>query len=197
MTAAWSRCSVTGATLRGVEALPVAVEVAVSGGIPGMAVVGMPDAAVQEARERVRAAIRASGFAMPNEKIVVNLAPGDLRKTGTGFDLPIAVGVLAATGQLAPASLEGRLFVGELSLEGSVRPAAGALAFGICARNQGLVLVGSADAARLPLGGGAARHRAPLRSEAGRPGAASPGRRPALRGPLGRRCAGLQRRGGP
>lgn len=152
MTAACSRCSVTGATLRGVEALPVAVEVAVSGGIPGMAVVGMPDAAVQEARERVRAAIRASGFAMPNEKVVVNLAPGDLRKTGTGFDLPIAVGVLAATGQLDPAALRGRLFVGELSLEGSVRPAAGALAFGICARNRGLVLVGSADAARLPLG---------------------------------------------
>ena len=118
MTAACSRCSVTGATLRGVEALPVAVEVAVSGGIPGMAVVGMPDAAVQEARERVRAAIRASGFAMPNEKVVVNLAPGDLRKTGTGFDLPIAVGVLAATGQLDPAALRGRLFVGELSLEG-------------------------------------------------------------------------------
>ena len=152
MTAACSRCSVTGATLRGVEALPVAVEVAVSGGIPGMAVVGMPDAAVQEARERVRAAIRASGFAMPNEKVVVNLAPGDLRKTGTGFDLPIAVGVLAATGQLDPAALRGRLFVGELSLEGSVRPAAGALAFGICARNRGLVLVGRAFAARLPLG---------------------------------------------
>ena len=105
MTAACSRCSVTGATLRGVEALPVAVEVAVSGGIPGMAVVGMPDAAVQEARERVRAAIRASGFAMPNEKVVVNLAPGDLRKTGTGFDLPIAVGVLGEVEQLGIARL--------------------------------------------------------------------------------------------
>lgn len=152
MTASCSRCAVAGATLRGVEALPVAVEVAVSGGIPGMAVVGMPDAAVQEARERVRAAIRASGFSMPNEKIVVNLAPGDLRKTGTGFDLPIAVGILAATGQLDPAALAGRLFVGELSLEGHVRPAAGTLAFGICARDQGLALVTSAGAVRLPLG---------------------------------------------
>ncbi|MCI2241829.1 YifB family Mg chelatase-like AAA ATPase [Adlercreutzia faecimuris] len=151
MTGAFGRCSVAGATLRGVEALPVQVEVAVSGGLPGMAVVGMPDAAVQEARERVRAAIRAAGFAMPNEKIVVSLAPGDLRKTGTGFDLPIAVGILAATGQLAPAAVEGRLFVGELSLEGRVRPASGALAFGICARDRGLSLVGSAEAARLPI----------------------------------------------
>ncbi len=151
MTGAFGRCSVAGATLRGVEALPVQVEVAVSGGLPGMAVVGMPDAAVQEARERVRAAIRAAGFAMPNEKIVVSLAPGDLRKTGTGFDLPIAVGILVATGQLAPAAVEGRLFVGELSLEGRVRPASGALAFGICARDRGLSLVGSAEAARLPI----------------------------------------------
>ena len=79
-----SQCSIASATLRGVEALPVTVEVAVSNGMPGMAIVGMPDTAVQEARERVRAAISAAGFTMPTNKIVVNLAPADLRKTGSG-----------------------------------------------------------------------------------------------------------------
>lgn len=144
---------VTGATLRGVEAIPVAVEVAVSGGLPGMAVVGMPDTAVQEARERVRAAVQASGFSMPNEKIVVNLAPGNVRKTGSGFDLPIAMGILAATGQIDPRLLEGRLFVGELSLEGHVRSVSGILAFGICARSLGCALVGSRDSDRVPVEG--------------------------------------------
>ena len=75
----FGQCRVQGATLRGVEALPVDVEVVVSPGLPGFLVVGMPDAAIQESRERVRAALRASGFAMPSEKVVVNLAPGALR----------------------------------------------------------------------------------------------------------------------
>lgn len=142
-----AQCTVASATLRGVEARPVAVEVVVSSGLPGMAIVGMADVAVQEARERVRAAIRASGFAMPNEKIVVNLAPGDVRKTGSGFDLPIALGILAATGQVSPEVLANRLFVGELSLEGSVRSVAGALAFGICAARSGLALVSAGEQA--------------------------------------------------
>ena len=107
-----------GATVRGVEVVPVRVEVVVSGGLPGMAIVGMPDAAIQEARERVRAALRAAGFSMPGEKIVVNLAPSHLRKTGSGFDLPIALGILAATGQIDPAWARDALYVGELSLDG-------------------------------------------------------------------------------
>ena len=94
--------SVQGATIRGVEAVPVSVEVVISNGLPGFAIVGMADAAIQESRERVKAALRSSGFVMPNEKIVVNLAPGALRKTGSGFDLPIALGILAATGQMDP-----------------------------------------------------------------------------------------------
>ena len=102
-----------GATVRGVEVVPVRVEVVVSGGLPGMAIVGMPDAAIQEARERVRAALRAAGFSMPGEKIVVNLAPSHLRKTGSGFDLPIALGILAATGQIDPAWARDALYVGE------------------------------------------------------------------------------------
>lgn len=135
------QCVVRGATLRGVEAVPVEVEVVVGNGMPGMFIVGMPDAAIQESRERVRAAIRASGFSMPNERVVVNLAPGSLRKTGSGFDLPIAVGILAATGQVDPRHARGRLLVGELSLEGAVRPVAGLLAYALCAREAGCDLV--------------------------------------------------------
>ncbi|MDO4291462.1 MAG: YifB family Mg chelatase-like AAA ATPase [Eggerthellaceae bacterium] len=142
-----AQCVVTGATLHGVEAIPVSVEVVVSGGLPGMAVVGMADTAVQEARERVRAAVRAAGFSMPNDKIVVNLAPADVRKTGSGFDLPIALGILVATGQVGPQVLERRLFVGELSLEGFVRPVKGTLAFGICAARLGCALVSAGEQA--------------------------------------------------
>ena len=135
------QCVVHGATLRGVEAVPVEVEVVVGNGMPGMFIVGMPDAAIQESRERVRAAIRASGFSMPNERVVVNLAPGSLRKTGSGFDLPIAVGILIATGQVDPLHARGRLLVGELSLEGAVRPVSGILAYALCARDAGYDVV--------------------------------------------------------
>ncbi len=137
----YGRFAVKGATLRGVEAVPVDVEVCVGSGIPAFCVVGMPDAAVQEARERVRAALRATGFSMPNERVVVNLAPGSLRKTGSGFDLPIAVGLLAATGQMDPRIAEGALFAGELSLEGAVRPVDGLLAYALRARDLGMRLV--------------------------------------------------------
>ena len=140
-----------GATVRGVEVVPVRVEVVVSGGLPGMAIVGMPDAAIQEARERVRAALRAAGFSMPGEKIVVNLAPSHLRKTGSGFDLPIALGILAATGQIDPAWARDALYVGELSLDGRVRPVAGTLACAICARRLGLDFVCAADSDPVPL----------------------------------------------
>ncbi len=133
----FGQCCVQSATLRGVEALPVDVEVVVSAGLPGFMVVGMPDAAIQEARERVRAALRASGFAMPTEKVVVNLAPSSLRKTGSGFDLPIAVGLLVATGQIDRALVERRLYAGELSMEGHVRPVTGLLAYAMTARNLG------------------------------------------------------------
>ena len=148
---AMSQCFIQSATLRGVEALPVTVEVSVSAGLPGVSIVGLPDAAVQEARERVKAAIRASGFEMPNEKIVVNLAPSDLRKTGAGFDLPVAVGILVATGQLVREIVENRLFVGELSLDGTVHPVTGILAFGICAHRSGCELVCSKRSDRVPI----------------------------------------------
>lgn len=135
------RCRVRAATLRGVEAVPVDVEVAVGPGVPGFSVVGMADASVQESRERVRSALRACGFVVPSRKVVVNLAPGALRKTGSGFDLPIAVGVLIATGQVDPRFAQGRLLAGELSLEGEVRPVAGLLAYALCARDIGCDLL--------------------------------------------------------
>ncbi len=116
-----------------------------------MSIVGLPDTAVQEARERVKAAIRASGFEMPNEKVVVNLAPSDLRKTGAGFDLPVAIGILVATGQMPASVVEHRVFVGELSLDGSVHPVAGMLAFGICAHQIGSDLVCSCESERVPI----------------------------------------------
>lgn len=136
--------SVQGATIRGVEAIPVSVEVVISNGLPGFAIVGMADAAIQESRERVKAALRSSGFVMPNEKIVVNLAPGALRKTGSGFDLPIALGILAATGQMDPEVVRHALVVGELSLGGGVRCSAGMLAYQRCAAGLGLELIAGA-----------------------------------------------------
>lgn len=146
------QCYLMSASLHGVDAIPVTVEVSVGPGLPGIAIVGMADTAVQEARERVRAAIKASGFAMPTEKIVVNLAPGDVRKSGSGFDLPIALGILAASGQIGLECLEGRLFVGELSLDGTVRDVAGSLAYCICASKMGYGFV-SASRRRVPLKG--------------------------------------------
>lgn len=140
------RCVVRSATLRGVEAIPVDVEVSIGSGLPGFAIVGMADASVQESRERVRAAIKACGFSMPSSKIVVNLAPSALKKTGSGFDLPIAIGILCATGQVDPAVVKENLFVGELSLEGTVRPTTGLLAHALCARKLQCALVCSPEA---------------------------------------------------
>lgn len=140
------RCVVRSAVLKGVAAIPVEVEVVVSHGVVAFNVVGMADAAVQESRERVRAALKQSGFAMPADRVLVNLAPSSLRKTGSGLDLPIALGILVATGQVPPEVLENRLFVGELSLDGRVRPVAGLLAYGLCARDQGCRLVCSCRA---------------------------------------------------
>lgn len=137
MTDVGGRCTVNCATIRGVRAEHVEVEVAVSSGLPGFHIVGMTDVAIQESRVRVKAAIRSSGFSMPNELVVVNLAPSALRKSGTGFDLAIAVGILIVTGQVPPDIAKGKMFVGELSLEGAVRPVDGLLAYSLAARDLG------------------------------------------------------------
>ncbi len=124
--------------LVGVDALLVDVEVDVGFGMPLFAMVGLPDNAVRESRVRVQAVIKGCDYEIPLKKITVNLAPADLRKDGTAFDLPIALGLLAAAGILEPASLEGYLFAGELALDGSVKPIRGALALAVAARDGGL-----------------------------------------------------------
>lgn len=124
------------ASIRGVEAVPVRVEVDVSFGLPGLTIVGLAGSAVQEARERVRSAVRNSGFEVPARRITVNLAPADLPKEGTAYDLAIGVAMLAASGQL-DADLAHTALLGELALDGSLRPVAGTLALVAAARDAG------------------------------------------------------------
>lgn len=142
------QATVLTATLCGVEAIPVEVQADVTSGLPSFIIVGLPDAAVQEARDRVRSAIRASGFDFPNARVVVNLAPAPLRKHGTGFDLPIALAILTATRQIHATTTTGATAVGELALDGSVRPVSGMLAFVIAAADAGLEIIGPTAALR-------------------------------------------------
>ena len=129
--------TVESATVIGIEACRVHVEIDVSFGLPHFQLVGLPDASVRESRDRVRAAIRNSGYEFPAHRITINLAPGDVRKAGPAFDLPIALGMLAATGTVHPSSLAGILHVGELSLDGTIQPARGVLAIAAEARRHG------------------------------------------------------------
>jgi magnesium chelatase family protein len=136
----------------GLEALPVSVEAYVGGGLPRFSVVGLPAMAVRESRDRVRAALASCGFDFPGGKVIVNLAPADLPKEGGRFDLPIALGVLAASGQLPRRGLKVTEFVGELSLKGDVRPVSASLCAAIAAARAGRTLVvpaGCADEAAL------------------------------------------------
>src|SRR5438094_1792130 len=114
--------------LAGVHAPVVTVEVHLAGGLPGVRLVGLPQAEVREARDRVRAALQNAQFEFPARKITVNLAPADLPKESGRFDLPIALGILAASGQIPAAALDQYEFAGELSLSGELRPIRGALA---------------------------------------------------------------------
>jgi magnesium chelatase family protein len=142
MTQATARSS----TIVGVAAIGVEVQVDVGNGLPAFTIVGLGDAAVLEARERVRSAIRVSGFDFPNSRVTVNLAPAPVRKHGTGFDLPIAVAILAATGQV-PREVLDATSVGELGLDGTVRAVPGLLAHAIAAARSGGALLVSLEAA--------------------------------------------------
>ena len=130
--------AVASATLSGAVGRAVSVEVHVSNGLPGFTIVGLPDAAVREARDRVRAAVLSSGLPWPLRRVTVNLAPSGVRKGGAGLDLPIAIGLLVAAGELSPACTEGLAFCGELGLNGSLRHVPGMIAL--------------ADATAAPLG---------------------------------------------
>ena len=132
----------------GVDALPVTVEVDIAYGLPAFATVGLAEGAVRESRERVKAAIKNSGYDFPNRRITVNLAPADVRKEGAGYDLPMALGILTAAETLKSMKLEKYGVIGELSLDGSIRPAKGVLPMALAARKAGMegILVPVANA---------------------------------------------------
>lgn len=133
---------VLSASLLGIDAHPVEVEVDISGrGLPHFSMVGLPDAAVKESRDRVKAALKNVGFNFPLRPITVNLAPADLKKEGSSFDLPIAVGLVASEGVLTPDSLKGYLLTGELSLDGRIKPVRGALSMALLARAIGMKVI--------------------------------------------------------
>ena len=125
------------ATVLGVEAHPIEVEVDLSVGLANFTIVGLPDGTIKESRERIQAAITNSGYSFPVRRITVNLAPAELRKIGAGFDLPIAACILGAWGVFPAEALEGYRLVGELSLEGKLRPARGVLPMALAARRLG------------------------------------------------------------
>jgi len=120
----------------GIEAKPIEVEVDIARGLPNVIIVGLPDTAIRESRDRVKAAIKNSKLEYPSEKIIVNLAPCDIKKEGPCFDLPIAIGILAASGQIDFDSLEDFVFLGELALNGKIRPIKGALPIAISLKNS-------------------------------------------------------------
>ena len=141
------------AAIVGLEGAIIEVEVDTSRGLPSFTIVGLPDTAVQESRERVQAAVKNAGFVFPRQRVTVNLAPAALRKEGPAYDLPIALGALAASEQILSDWLEGSLAVGELSLDGSVRHVRGVLPMAALAREQGFtkLLVPAVDAAEAAL----------------------------------------------
>ena len=132
----FSRVSTCG--LSGLEGYHIQVETDISNGIPAFDIVGLGDTSVKEARERVRAAIKNSGFEFPIKRITVNMAPADIRKEGSGFDLPLALSILAAAKVISEHSLKGYMFAGELALDGSVRPVTGMLCKAIAAKELGI-----------------------------------------------------------
>ena len=165
--------AVASATLSGAVGRPVSVEVHVSNGLPGFTIVGLPDAAVREARDRVRAAILSSGLSWPLRRVTVNLAPSGVRKGGAGLDLPIAVGLLVATGEVDAASTRDLAFCGELGLNGSLRHVPGMIALADATAPPGLV-VPLCDVREAALVRGERRPRRPNARRPG-PGPAPPG----------------------
>ena len=121
----------------GIDAYRVEVEVDITSGLPTFSTVGLPEASVKESKERVKSAISNSGYRFPDDRITVNLAPADIKKEGTGFDLPIALGILAATGIIPQKSISRYLILGELSLDGRVKPVRGSLPMALAAKKEG------------------------------------------------------------
>ena len=127
--------------MTGVDAFFVEVEVDISSGLPSFTTVGLPETSVKESRERVKSAIKNSGYRFPDDRITVNLAPADIKKDGTAFDLPVAMAILAATRTIPPSTLEKFIFIGELSLDGRVKPVKGTLTMAIEAKKEGYLSI--------------------------------------------------------
>ncbi|HWD52300.1 MAG TPA: YifB family Mg chelatase-like AAA ATPase [Acidimicrobiales bacterium] len=191
--------TIPSAVLIGVDGNRVSVEVHVTNGLPGFTVVGLPDAAVRESRDRVRAALISSGLSWPRRRVTVNLAPSGVRKGGAGLDLPIAVGVLVASGELHPRAVEGMAFVGELGLDGSLRGVPGTVVLAETLESH-LVVVPEVGAGEAGLSGDHLIRSAPTLASLvdrleGRQPWAEPERRPGsvaseLEGPAGGRRVG-------
>src|SRR5437762_13260603 len=131
----FSRCFT--ATTQGIEAFTVEIETHVEAHVPGFAIVGLPDSAVRESKERVLSALKNSAIPFDtNRKITINLAPADIRKEGSGFDLPIALGMLATSGMVEPERLQEYVLMGELALDGTLRPVHGSLNVALHARRM-------------------------------------------------------------
>lgn len=147
---------VTTATVIGLDAYKVSVETDVLNGLPGVSIVGLPDASINEARDRVRSAIKNSGFTFPLKKVVINLAPADLKKEGSNFDLPIAVGLLIEEGVLEEENVKDYAFIGELSLDGTLRGVTGVLPLILGLKNAGIknIFVPKINAVEAALAGG-------------------------------------------
>ena len=128
---------VLSSALHGIDAIAVQVEVDIAQGLPQFATVGLPDGAVKESKDRVKAALKNAGYDFPARRITVNLAPADIRKEGASFDLPISIGILAATGVVKEGRLGDYLLIGELSLDGSIKPVRGCLPVAVMARDAG------------------------------------------------------------
>jgi magnesium chelatase family protein len=143
-------------TLLGIEAIPLTIECDISGGLPGIHTVGLPDAAVRESAERIRSALRHSGCDLPARRITISLAPADLRKQGSALDLPIALGIVVAAGDAPAERLLGMLIAGELGLDGEVRPVRGILTATLLARGRSLrqVIVPEGNVAEAEVPGG-------------------------------------------
>ncbi|MEK7546374.1 MAG: YifB family Mg chelatase-like AAA ATPase [Patescibacteria group bacterium] len=147
--------TILSAALVGIDAVPVEIESDVSNGLPAFVIVGLPDAAVQESRERVKTALRNSGFSFPRTRLTVNLAPADLKKAGPSYDLPIAVSIMVGSGDMKQETARGAMFIGELSLDGNLRPVAGALSAALLAKGRGMKAIyvpadNAAEAALVP-----------------------------------------------
>ena len=147
---------VLSAALVGIDAHLIDVEVDIAGGLPQFSVVGLPDATVRESRDRVRSALKNTGFHFPAKKITVNLAPAGIKKEGSGLDLAIAIGILVAEEVIPPENVRGRVCVGELSLDGHIKAITGALSIGIASRPDHSLLLpaeNSQEAAMVQGGG--------------------------------------------